>query len=366
MLPVAHVMSIKHILSFTAILALTLPVFAQPEPQPFQEQIDVNAVLLDVIVTDRKGNHILGLGPDDFVVKEKGVQQTVDSVDYFTNRRLLDRREEQASFKVEHVREERYFIFFFDKPVDPAVLFDQVTLARRAVNQFVKDQMKETDLVAIVGHDVRLKVYSDFTSDKKQLSAALNEASRFGRGLTAAPAGDGPSILRNLRTTDLIGDTGTVYKALDVLADSVRPIRARKNLVLFSPGIADREENVFIGGLLSSRSRYLDPALESLNAANTSVYGVQLQRDVDSTPLFHQRLEELSESTGGRYFRLNVSFDSPLQQIERTNNGYYLLSYRSQHEKGEKGFQKVDVKLKNPEFRVIARPGYSLGSPSDL
>jgi VWFA-related protein len=158
-----------------------------------------------------------------------------------------------------------------------------------------------------------------------------------------------------------------VYKALDVLADSVRPIRARKNLVLFSPGIADREEYVFVGGLLSSRSRYLDPALDSLNAANTSVYGVQLQRDVDSTPLFHQRLEELSESTGGHYFRLNVSFDSPLQQIERTNNGYYLLSYRSQHEKGEKGFQKVDVKLKNPEFRVIARPGYSLGSsPSEL
>lgn len=355
-------MSIKHIGTSLLVLALTLPALAQQQPQSFNEQIDVNAVLLDVIVTDRKGNHILGLGPDDFIIKENGVRQTVDSVDYFTNRRLLEQREEQAPFKVERVREERYFIFFFDKPSNPGVLFDQLNHARRSVQKFIDKEMKETDLVAVVGHDIRLKVYSDFTSNRKQLAAALNEASRFGRGLTKPPAGEGPSILRNLSTNDLIGDTGTVYEALDLLADSVRPIRARKNLVLFSPGIADREEYLFAGGLLTSRSRYLDPALESLNAANTTVYGVQLQRDADMTPLFHQRLDELSESTGGRYFRLNVSFDPALKQIEHTNNGYYLLTYRSPHARGEKGFQKVDVELKNREFRVVARPGYSFGS----
>ena len=358
-------MSMKHIPTFALVLALTLPAFAQEQiqqqPQSFNEQIDVNAVLLDVIVTDRKGNHILGLGPDDFIIKENGVQQTVDSVDYFTNRRLLDQREEQAPFKVERVREDRYFIFFFDKPSDPGALFDQLSHARRSVQKFIDKEMKDTDLVAIVGHDIRLKVYSDFTNDKKQLANALNEASRFGRGLTQVPAGDGPSILRNMRTNDLIGDTGTVYEALDLLADSVRPIRARKNLVLFSPGIADREEYMF-AGMLSSRSRYLDPALQSLNAANTSVYGVQLQRNADMTPVFHQRLDELSEATGGRYFRLNVSFDPALKQIEHTNNGYYLVTYRSPHAKGEKGFQKVNVEVKNREFRVVARPGYSFGS----
>lgn len=356
----------KRILILTALLALSLPLFAQQQPQSFQEQIDVNAVLLDVIVTDRKGNHILGLGPDDFIIKENGVQQTVDSVDYFTNRRLLDRREEQASFKVERVREERYFIFFFDKPSDPAVLFDQIIHARRSVKNFIDREMKDTDRVAIVGHDVRLKVYSDFTNDRKQLENALIEASRFGRGLTKSPAGEGPSILRNMATNDMIGDTGTVYQALDMLADSVRSIRARKNLVLFSPGIADRDEYVMAGGLLTTRSRFLDPALESLNAANTTVYGVQLQRDVDTTPLFHQRLDELSESTGGRYFRINVSFDPALQQIEKTNNGYYLLSYRPAHAKSDRGFQKVDVDVKNPEFKVVARPGYLLSGTPQL
>jgi VWFA-related protein len=346
----------KQTLTFLALLALALPTFGQP----FHEEIDVNAVLLDVIVTDPQGNQILGLGPDDFVIKENGVAQTVDSVDYFTNRRLLTEREEQAPFKVERVREDRYFIFFFDKPSDPSPLFEQVTLARESVKRFLKEEMKENDLVAIAGHDVRLKIYSDFTSDKQQLTRALDEATRFGRGLDKAPAGDGPSILRGINQKQMVRKTGTVYQALDLLADGTRSIRARKNLVLFSPGIADQEETVF-AGMLSSRSQYLDPALESLNAANVSVYPVQLQRDVDTTPYFHQRLEELAQSTGGRYFRLNVTFQPALEQIENTNNGYYLVTYRSPHEKGRTGFQKVDVATKNREFKVVARSGYQYG-----
>ena len=159
--------------------------------------------------------------------------------------------------------------------------------------------------------------------------------------------------------------TGTVYQALDLLADSVRPIRARKNLVLFSPGIADRDEQLF-GDMLMNRSRFFDPALQSLNAANVSVYGVQLQRDVDMSPLYHQRLDELSKSTGGHYFRLNISFNPALEQIENTNNGYYLVTYRSPHAKGESGFQKVHVDVKNREFKVVARSGYEFGSSPQL
>jgi VWFA-related protein len=357
----------KRIVSLLALLALTVPAIPQATkvvetPRSYGEEIDVNAVLLDVIVTDRKGNHILGLGPEDFVVTENGVQQPIDSVDYFTNRRLLDQREEQAAFKVERVHDDRYFVFFFDKPSQPPALFDELTQAREAVKRFLDKEMKDTDLIAIVGHDVRLKVYSDFTNDKQQLTRALNEATKFGLGLTTAPKGDGPSILRNIDSRDLIKDTGTVYEALDHLADSMRSIRARKNLVLFSPGIADREETLFAGEMLMNRSRHLDPALQSLNSANVAVYGVQLQRDVDTTPVFHQRLEELSGSTGGRYFRINVNFNPALQQIENTNNGYYLVTYRSPQKKGEKGFQKVSVVLRNPEFKVVARSGYQYGS----
>src|ERR1043165_3728258 len=131
--------------------SLALPLFAQQPP--FGEKVEVNAVLIDAVVTDPTGHQILGLDKNDFVVKENGVEQTIDSVDYFTNRKLLDTPEGQAPFKVARVHEERYFIFFFDKPTD-AVLFDEVAMARKAARDFVNGSMKEGDRIAVVGHDV--------------------------------------------------------------------------------------------------------------------------------------------------------------------------------------------------------------------
>lgn len=355
----------KRIASVFALFALVLPTFAQEvvplHQPPYGEQIDVNAVLLDVIVTDSKGNQILGLGKDDFIVKEDGVAQNVESVDYFTNRRLLDQREENAPFKVERVREDRYFIFFFDKPQNAGAMFNELNRARRAAMNFVKEEMQPTDYVAIAGHDMRLKIYSDFTNDKKQLERALEEVMRFGKGLTKAPAGDGPSLLKNMSSGELVDYTGTVYEALDFLGTSLRPIKARKNLVLFSPGIMDRFETVR-NGTIVNRSSDFDEALRSLNAANVAVYGVQLQEDPGFTPLIHQRLTELSDETGGRYFQFNTTFEPAVERIEKTNAGYYLVTYSSKKPKGEKGYQKVSVKLKNPEFKVVARSGYQYGS----
>jgi VWFA-related protein len=341
-----------------AMLSLALP--ASGQQHSLEEQIDVNAVLLDVIVTDSRGNHILGLSADDFIVKEDGVVQTIDSADYITNRTLLTAREDKAPFPVERVTNDRYFVFFFDKPGEPGALYSPLMLARQAVLDFIRKDMRPTDHVAIVGHDVRLKIYSDFTRDRRLLESALGEALRFGRGETTAGTAEGPSILNNMASQDLIRETSTVYEALDLLGDAMRPIPARKNLVLFSGGIADRHDSVR-GGLLMGRSIHLDPALRSLNAANVSVYGVQLQRDVDATPMFHQRLTEISEATGGQYFQFNTSFRPAVRRIDTTNSGYYLVTYKSSRRPGESGFQKVEVAVKNPEFRVTARSGYQYG-----
>lgn len=342
-------------------IAVTFTVAAFSQQSQYEEQIDVNAVLLDVVVTDAKGNQMLGLAKEDFVVTEDGVPQEIDSIDYFTHRRLLDQREELAPFKVERVREERYFVFFFDRPNDPGSLFDQLTMARESVRRFIRDEMRASDLVAVAGHDVRLKVYSDFTSDKDVLEKALHDAARFGPGLTKPATAEGISILRHVDAARMMSETGTAYDAIATLADALRPVRARKNLVLFSPGMADHHE-IVRDGMLVNRSPNYETMLRSLNAANVSVYGVQIQRNVDTTPMFHQRLGEMAEDTGGKYYQFNTSFLPALERIENANSGYYLLTYRSRHPKGAKGYQKVEVKVNNPEFRVVARSGYQFGS----
>jgi VWFA-related protein len=341
---------------FVALLAASAA-FAQ-EPK-FGEKIDVNTVLIDAVVTDARGNQILGISKDDFVVRENGVEQTVDSVDYFTNRRLLNDSEQAVG--AQRVNEGRYFVLFFDKTVG-ADFFDRVSLARRAAQQFVEHQLQPGDLVAVAGHDVRLKVFSDFTSDRKQLSRALADASSFSRGITAAngKSGDAPSILANVNADKMMNGTGTTYEALTLLGDSLRSVRGRKNVVLFSPGIIEPGEDVR-GGVILNQSRYYDPMVHALNAANVTVYPVQLAENASSVPALNQTLERVATETNGEYFRYSTNFAAPLKKVENATNGYYLISYRSNKPRTGRGYQHVDVSLRNPEFKVKAREGYLYG-----
>lgn len=344
-----------------ALLLTATPLLAQPQQTPtYGEKLDVNLVLLDAVVTDSRGHQILGLDKNDFVIKENGVPQTVDSVDYFTNRQLLTETESKAPFKAERVHDQRYFIFFFDKPTNGAMFFDRLSLARSAVRDFINKQMKPADLAAVVSDDVRLKVYSDFTANKKQLVKAVDETATWGQGLNTATApSGGPSILRGLSENRMVSETGTVYEALQALADATHSIHARKNIVLFSPGIHEPGEEIQ-NGMIVSTSRYYDPMMDALNRSNVTVYPLNLIDEPGAPPFIHQTLQRIAMDTNGEYFQFNTSFAPALRRIEGETNGYYLIGYYTTAKSG-RGFQKVNVALKNPDFRIRARQGYTYG-----
>ncbi len=339
------------------------PLFAQQpqNPPPFGEKVDVNLVQLDAVVTDSRGNQMLGLGKDDFVIRENGTEQTVDSVDYFTNRRLITSREESANFKVERLHEDQYVILFFDKVTSDASSQGEMIRARSDVARFLDDRLRPEMHVAVVGHDVRLKVYTDFTSDKAQIRRALNDATAYGLGIRSkSGASSGPSLLRDMDIDRMINKTGAVYEALEVLGDALRPIHARKDVVLFSNGIIGPDEEVR-GGIVIGRSRYYDPMIRSLNGADVTLYPISLQSGIDVPEFVHQNLSTMASDTNGQYYRLHTSYTNPLKQIEKQTAGYYLISYYTKKRPGEHGFQKVKVALRNPEFKVNSRAGYSYG-----
>jgi VWFA-related protein len=325
---------------------------------PIGEHVNINLVLLDAVVTDKQGNQILGLDKDDFVVKENGVEQKVDSIDYFTNRKLVDAPESKAPFKAEQVHDQRYFVFFFDKPEGPAPLFDRLNLARKSVKDFIKDDMKDTDFVAVVADDnARLKVYSDFTNDRQQLIKAVDQTSAWGRGLLQSNVPEGvPSLLRG-GSDRLMDETGTVYEALNFVGDQLHSVKAKKTIVLFSIGIVAPDDTVQ-NGMIVSTSRYYEPMIRSLNQSNVTVYPISLLDYANMQPVFHQSLSRIAQETNGEYFQFNTSFAPALKQIEKQSAGYYMIGYYTKARTGS-GYQKVSVSLKNPEFRVKARQGYA-------
>jgi len=350
-------------------LALAPAAFAQQpaqEPQAqgqFGEKIDVNEVLLDVLVTDAKGNVIVGLKPEDFVVKENGKPVDLTGLTFYSDRRLIGSAKEGV--KVDEVPEDRFFILFFDDQKDEAVdapelLARQVEAGQRARDWVLKNR-QAADWVAVVSYDKRLKVQQDFTRDGRALAEAVGDAIKGkdaeGNWPSRIKEGEGPSLYANLpRGNALRDETENIYDALEVLARSAGQIRGRKNLVMFTTGFG--EVNSF--GQYIPDQRYYPGMAQALNDNNVAVYSLDLVPAATIHPLSNA-MTQLSNDTGGQYYTNFSTFATPLKQIGEENSGYYLLSYRSEQPAGKRGFQEVDVDTTNPEFRVRARKGYAYG-----
>jgi VWFA-related protein len=346
-----------------ALVSLAGAAAAQESPPaifPFGEEVEVTEVLLDVLVTDREGNVIVGLGPEDFVVEEDGRPVPLLDVAFYSNRPLLD----SAGRPVQPAGSERYFVLFFHDQRTiaaevPGLLARQLEAARRASEWLSSLQLD--DWVAVVSYQASLRVHQDFTQDRDQAAKAVTAAVRGseprGNWQSRLPPEGAPSLLRNMpRGRALLRASDTLYEALELVARAAEPLVGRKNLALFSTGFG--EANSF--GQYVPDARYHEPMVRALNDANVAVYTIDLAPlPVDLA--IGDALALLATQTGGRYFDNVVAFTTPLEQIAQEASGYYLISYRATHPRGDAGFQRVEVTIGNPELQVKARAGYLFG-----
>ncbi len=338
-----------------------------PPSAQFEGRVDVSEVLLDVLVTDRQGNVIVGLGPNDFRVTENGKPVDLAGLTFYSNRRFLGSTAEAEKTKaaVDVPLENRYFILLFNDvrflAIDaPSLLSQQLQAARKAEEWL--GQLLPNDWVAVATFDTKLKIHTDFTRDRRTLEASLKEVIQGKDPENEWPsrvgdAASGPSLLARLPKGKALRDkTVDIYDTLTVLADASEGVVGRKNLLLFSIGFG--QINSF--GQYMPDTQHYKPAQQALNDANVAVYTIDLwPAGTDHT--LSSGLNLLAADTGGTYLFNFVNFSTPLQKILEENNGYYLLAYKSERPTGAEGFQKVQVKLTNPEFRVKAREGYTYG-----
>lgn len=334
----------------------------------FEGKVDVNEVLLDVLVTDKQDNVILGLGKDDFVVQEDGKPVELNGLTFYSSSRFLESQSEaaQKGLSVDRSPQDRYFILFFDDQRDaafdsPQLLPRQIDAGRKA-REWVEKEMLPTDFVAVAGYQKKLKVYQDFTHDRRAVAAAVQAAaqSKDVDNLWPSRIGkpdQGPSLTVALPLGKALRDkTPTIYEGLGELAKAAGGVTGRKNLILFTIGFG-RLNNF---GLYQPDPRYYTPMVQALNDNNVAVYNVDLTPPGTDHPL-SSAMNQLADETGGRYYFNFTNFLTPLRQLAKENSGYYLLSYQSPHAAGTQGFQKVTVKTVNPEFRVRTREGYRYG-----
>jgi VWFA-related protein len=368
--------SIRTLIPLLALVAWAVPSPAPAQEQPadsgFGEEIQVTEVVLDVLVTDERGNVIVGLDHHDFVVRENGEPVDLTGVSFYSNRRLLgaETADVAPGEAAEPASANRYFVLFFhDRRQDLPDIMPRLMEAGRSAQAWARTDLLPNDWVAVVGYDHKLKLFQDFTTDADEIVKAIDAViggqdpdgkSWPSRAQDPDPAR--PSIAGRLPTgKELRKATFDFHKGMTVLAESLDPVLGRKNLLLFSFGFGDLDSF----GQYSPDPRWYPPMMRALNDANVAVYPVNLFTARTGAFVTGSDLEDalshVAADTGGRYFDLFTNFETPLTQIATENNGYYLLSYRGRHPAGEQGFQRVEVDTTNPQFRIRHREGYTFG-----
>ncbi|HEV2103679.1 MAG TPA: VWA domain-containing protein [Candidatus Acidoferrum sp.] len=256
-------------LGLFAVMATVAPLRAQtqepakPEAQPQQQPLatspvirtESRVVLVDAVVTDRKGNYVHDLSQKDFKVYEDNKEQAVTSFSFGND----------SSAPVN--AQKHYMILFFDNSsMAPP---DQIQ-ARAAAGKFIAGAAAPDRLMAVVDFGGSLIVRQNFTSNADLLTAAVSgvkHAEIETNGQSAAlsnPVMVASSGLSSISNAEADYGARTMLLAIRSLAKNLRTVPGRKMLILFSAGFP----------LDTERLSELTATIDACNKANVSIYSL--------------------------------------------------------------------------------------------
>jgi VWFA-related protein len=157
-----------------------------PEVDPDVVKISTSLVQLDVVVTDKKGNQVTDLKPEDFDIFVNGKKQDITNFSYIfsASQKSADQSTQMPQKKVDKYsvppppaklqleKVKRTYAIVVD---DLGLSFENVPAVRQSLKKFINEQMEAGDLVAIVRTGSGIGALQSFTSDKSQLLAAADK-----------------------------------------------------------------------------------------------------------------------------------------------------------------------------------------------
>jgi VWFA-related protein len=365
-------------------------------------RIDVNLVQVDAVVTDSRGRRVTGLQPAAFEIFQDGKPQTITNFSYVSTKPAP----EEAAHRVALAKPAKGEVAPPPTVLRPtevrrtlALVVDDLGLAgenipsvRNAIRNFIDEQMRPGDLVAIVRTGAGMGALQQFTTDKRLLYAALDRV-KYGEsrvGVSSfAPLGSGVrggATLNHIREETLaVGTLG----ALRFVVNSMRSFPGRKSVILFTEnirlifrGATDEMVAHAVQQLSDAASRAsvvihaIDPRgmpnYEVTAADNTS--GMSRRR-VSRVPAQRQEevirtedgMFELAEETGGLFLHDTSDLAGALRKAAEDSDGYYLIGYHPEgstfdEPNGQPKFHRVEVKVKGSGLHVRSREGF-FGEP---
>jgi len=359
--------------------AAGLPGAAQSGQTDRTFRVSVNLVQVDAVVNDAKGHPVTDLRPEDFEVTEDGKPRKIANFSWIEVSPPRDSTTgvapEPRSLRKEDVR--RSIVLMIDD-MGPWAEQDVLPVIS-AARKFVADQIAPGDLVSVTASRGGMGFYQQFTSDKRQLNAAIDHLAQrpgFGRWTVAPPAmlddsgleipmplapGEPPYSFKG-------GDAPNPFGYLMWAIQGLRNSPGRKAVVLFSHSFAAPASLVDLANRSGVVIYVIDPHGTDLNmVSRVTPHGIELQvTGKMATGVAPYRL--LAKETGG-LFLLSAPGDlnGDLAKVLQDMSGYYLIGYQAQRSDLELAQARpvhhdIQVKVLRKGLTVRARNGF-MGGP---
>jgi VWFA-related protein len=395
------------------------PEVAVPEPPTFAAEVE--QVVVDMVVTDKKGNPVTGITQGDLTVTEDGVSQTVLSFEAIV---LPD---EPLPEPPPPPRISRNTDLTTRRGRTFAIVFDDMNLtphrardAKAAVASFLTNGVREGDYVTLIATsgaswwtarmesgrerlmdtlkrldgrripDLTMERLSDWEAmrihqyqDPQVISRVMRRFDQFGvmqrSGMDPNDprAGTYADPFVSARATDVYFQARTRNRiALEVIERALNGMasaKGRKSVILVSDGFI-YDPNLDEFKRVNRASRRANAAIYFLNARGlegmpmefTAAFGPPLPvQDVGfaylSMDMEDDGSESLASDSGGFTVKNTNDLETGIQRIARETQSYYLLGYTSTNTARDGEFREIEVKFKKgrgKDLKIRARKGY--------
>ncbi len=305
-------------------------------------RVSVVLVQLSVAVTDRKGNYVSGLRPEDFTIVEDKIPEKIATFEEGNEptRRLIDPGPSNSRSMMPAAT---------TATPGGAAAGDAVISGSQAIgsNVFI---LFDTSNYMYRGFVFAQDAIADFIRSLEGVSkVALYSYSRdLSRVATLTP--DRYQVLRGVRST-VAGDDAALYNSLLMTVKDAAPLTGRKAIVVFSNG--------------PDNASLVPPedVAELAQSTGTIIYMIST-REAETEPVSAAVFERMSKATGGKaYFSKDWRDEKQAFNSIREDLAHlYAISYYPQPN-ANRGWRAITVKLASKDmqkYHIRTRDGYRL------
>jgi VWFA-related protein len=221
---------------------------------------ETRLVLVDAVVTDKKGAYVPDLAQKNFKVYEDNKEQPITTFSY------------EADPASPNNNQKHYLVLFFD---NASVAIGDQLKAREAAQKFVDSNTGPNKFIAVVNFSGTMRVTQNFTNDADRLKAVLSGV-KFSTVSTSDDASTGSRGLNGTATLSQAATFGvsSVLLGMRNLAKGLAEVPGRKMLVMLTAGF-----------ILTDETRQeMVATIAACNKSNVSVYPIDVRGLTSSMP----------------------------------------------------------------------------------